>query len=328
MKSIIELLNSAKAVREDLFDENHITALRLFNGFLEGCPALCVDIYAQTALLHNYATNPADDQSSAAQSWILTNLPWIQNVIVKNRFGQTNDHKRGHLVYGTNPDKKIYENGVWYAIDLRINRDASFYMDTRCLRNWARLNLSGKIILNTFAYTGSLGVAALAGGALRVVQVDHKRLFLDFAVQSCALNHLAFDKADLVEQDFFPAVAYYKKTGASFDCAFLDPPFFSTTSGGRVDLETGSSRLINKIRPLIKDGGWLVAINNALFVSGQEYISSLEDLCTDGYLTIEELIPVPEDFTGYAQTRIGSLPVNPEPFNHSTKIAILRVRRK
>ena len=86
--------------------------------------------------------------------------------------------------------------------------------------------------------------------------------------------------------------------------------------------------LINKVRPLINDGGYLVAVNNALFLSGNDYIEALESLCADGYLQIEELIPVPEDFTGYAQTRLRSLPVDPAPFNHATKIAVLKVRRK
>ena len=32
------------------------------------------------------------------------------------------------------------------------------------------------------------------------------------------------------------------------------------------------ARLINKVRPLINGGGILIVINNALYVSGQEYI--------------------------------------------------------
>jgi 23S rRNA (cytosine1962-C5)-methyltransferase len=108
----------------------------------------------------------------------------------------------------------------------------------------------------------------------------------------------------------------------------VDPPFFSTTRKGRLDLNTDSARLINKVRPLIKDGGWLVSINNALYVSGKEYLQILEGLCADGYLKIAELIPVPQDFAGYPDTRAGAPVTDPQPFNHSTKIAVLEVRRK
>ncbi len=34
------------------------------------------------------------------------------------------------------------------------------------------------------------------------------------------------------------------------------------------------------------------------------------------------------DCAGFLKTRIGSPPADPAPFNHSTKIAVLRVRRK
>lgn len=89
-----------------------------------------------------------------------------------------------------------------------------------------------------------------------------------------------------------------------------------------------SHRIMNKVRPLINNDGYLIVVNNALFVSGADYFSSLEKLCMDGYLSIETLIPVPENFIGYEQTRVNSPLVDPSPFNHSTKIAILKVKRK
>jgi 23S rRNA (cytosine1962-C5)-methyltransferase len=183
-------------------------------------------------------------------------------------------------------------------------------------------------VLNTFAYTGSLGVAAMAGGASRVLHLDQSRAFLNVAKTSYTLNGFPIHKADFQTGDFFTQVSRLKRAGERFDCVFADPPFFSATSKGTIDLVHESHRVINKVRPLINDGGYLVAVNNALFVSGAEYIRTLEALCADGYLSIEELIPVPPDFTGYSQTIARTPPVDPAPFNHSTKIAVLRVRRK
>jgi 23S rRNA (cytosine1962-C5)-methyltransferase len=119
-----------------------------------------------------------------------------------------------------------------------------------------------------------------------------------------------------------------KRAGERFDCVFLDPPFFAATHRGVVDLANNHTKLINKVRPLINDGGCLIAVNNALFLSGADYIKELDLLCADGYLSIEELIPVPPDFTGFPQTRVGAPIIDPAPFNHATKIAVLRVRRK
>ena len=97
---------------------------------------------------------------------------------------------------------------------------------------------------------------------------------------------------------------------------------------GVVDLETGSARLINKVRPLVKDGGKLVVVNNALFLSGADFVHGLEELGRGGFLSIDETIPIPEDFTGYPETRVGRPPADPAPFNHSTKIVVLTVRQK
>ncbi|MFH2104175.1 MAG: class I SAM-dependent methyltransferase [Chloroflexota bacterium] len=326
---IAQLLEKAIAARQSLFDECHQAALRLFNGFSEGWPALVIDLYAATVVVHNYAPRPVDGAAAVgvAQEIIRERLPWVHTLIVKVRNG-TADDRRGRIVSGPGPDCKAREHGVWYALDLLMHQDTSLYLDTRNLRKWAIENLKDKTILNTFAYTGSLGVAAMAGGARRVVQIDRNRTFLNLAKTSYTLNGFPIDKQDFQSGDFWPHVNRLKRAGETFDCVFLDPPFFAATPGGRVDLAANSPRLINKVRPLVTDDGWLVAVNNALFLSGREYMTTLEALCAGGYLQIEALIPVPEDFSGYPKTQAGGPTVDPAPFNHPTKIALLRVKHK
>ena len=328
--SIPVLLEKAIAPREALFDERHQGAVRLFYGFLEGCPELVIDLYARTLVLWNYAKIPAESAPliQEAQAFLRGRLPWLLCAIVKTRNGPSDEQRRGKLLFGERPDRKARENGIWYALDLCMHQDASLYLDTRNLRRWIKQNLGGKTVLNTFAYTGSLGVAALAGGATRVVQMDLDRAFLNLAKDSYSLNGFPIHRGDFLIGDFWNLVSRLKRAGEHFDCVLLDPPFFSATGQGVLDLNRDSARLINKVRPLINDGGWLVAVNNALYVSGWEYMQMLERLCADGYLKITELIPVPEDFTGYPETRRGTPITDPSPFNHSTKIAVLKVRRK
>ncbi len=331
-QDIISLLRAALLPRAPLLDQQHEAALRLFNGFYEGCPDVAIDLYGRTLLLHNYADDPeqAGPLLEAAQATLLAEFPWVTNVVVKPRRGRSDDEKQGLVVYGNleTLTKRIREHGIWYAVDLLLNRDASLYLDTRNLRLWAKEQLSGKTVLNTFAYTGSLGVAAQGGGAQRVVQLDLNRSFLNVAKTSYTLNGFPIDKANFLAGDFWTQINQLKRQDERFDCVFVDPPFFAATGKGTVDLQTNADRVINKVRPLIADGGKLVAINNALFVSGAAYLASLERLCADGYLSIEQLIPVPADFAGYPETRVSPAPVDPAPFNHPTKIAVLQVRRK
>ena len=314
------------ASRQTLNGSVHEGAFRLFNGFYEGCPDLVLDVYGQTLVVHDYSDQPEPEIIREITEYARTALPWLKAGILKTRSGATQAAKSGTLLFGDSPDRKIKEHGLWYAIDLTMNRDASFYLDTSNLRKWLMENMRGKSVLNTFAYTGSLGVAAFAGGATKVVQTDLSRQFLNLAKDSFALNNFPIQKQNFITQDFFPAISRFKTGKQTFDCVIIDPPFFSSTSRGKVDLLHESERLINKVRPLINDGGVLIALNNAVFLGGAEYMQTLETLCKDGYLSIRELISVPEDFIG--ANRIGTPITDPAPFNHSTKIAILDVKRK
>jgi 23S rRNA (cytosine1962-C5)-methyltransferase len=328
--SLIFLLEKTLAARASLFDARHEAAFRLFNGFTEGNPDLVIDLYASTLVIHNYADDPTQGILLVEQAlqFLRDKLTWLRAGVIKVRNGKTQAEKRGQLLFGEKLDTKIKEHGVWYATDLLMNRDASLYLDTRNLRKWLLANMRSKTVLNTFAYTGSLGVAAMAGGAQRVVQHDRNRQFLNLAKTSYTLNGFPIYKQDFIAEDFFTLAGRFKRRKEMFDCVIIDPPFFSTTSKGKIDQVNQSERLINKVRPLIHDGGTLIAINNALYVSGKEYMHTLEALCKDGYLKIKELIPVPEDFTGYPETRLGSPITDPAPFNHTTKIAVLDIRRK
>ena len=256
----------------------HESAFQLFNGFSEGNPNLVIDLYAKTILLHNYADVPEQTLSliQEAQGFYQHHLPWLKTGIIKTRNGKSLEEKRGKLLFGNQADRKINEYAIWYSINLILNQDASFYLDTRNLRKWISENVKGKTVLNAFAYTGSLGVAATAGGASRVVQVDRNRPFLNAAKESYSLNSFPIHKQDFIASDFFTQVAKFKRNGEHFDCVFIDPPFFSTSPRGTVDQVNESARLINKVRPLINDGGLLIAINNALYVSGKEYMRTLE----------------------------------------------------
>ena len=325
---VTSLLEKALASRAPILDPKNESAFRLFNGFTEGCPDLIIDIYAATAVIYNYASIPEDGAPlvQEAQEFLVKSMPGLRTILLKTRNSPQQEEKRGRLIYGAELDRKVKEHGVWYSINLTLNRDASLYLDTRNLRKWLIENIKGKSLLNTFAYTGSFGVAALKGGASRVTQIDLDRNFLNIAKTSYTLNGFPIQKGNFISRDFFEQVSNLKRNQTFFDCVIVDPPFFSTTAKGRVDQEKESARLINKVRPLINDGGYLIAINNALYVSGKEYMQTLEELCKDGYLKIRELISVPEDFTGY--NPVGSPITDPSPFNHSTKIAILDVKRK
>lgn len=304
------------------------SARRLFDGYLEGHPGLVVDLYGGTLVIHDRAADPED--AIAAADYLAERVEGIHAAIRKARHATDPILRNGVPLPGFDgePDREVVEHGVRYAVELTLNRDASFYLDTRELRLALRRESAGARVLNAFAYTGSLGVAARAAPAAEVVHLDRTRRFLDVARESYALNGFAVRRRDFRARDFFVEAASLRREGELFDAAIVDPPFFSTGGRGTVDLERGLERLLNKVRPLVADGGRIFVVNNALWVAGRAFLEVLEGLGRDGYVEVESIVPVPEDVTGPARAQPVSYPADPSPFSHPTKIAVLRVRRK
>ncbi len=299
-----------KRERLGLFTPEHDSAFRLLNGFTEDMPFLSIDIFAKTAVIHDYSKRGED--FSAAADALTEELPFLDTVLLKRRAAYKEQERRGILLRGNTPATCIREHGIAYKLDLMMNQDCSFYPDTRNLRKYLLDNMSGKTVLNTFAYTGSLGTAALAGGAAKVVQTDLSERFL-------ALS----GGGEIRCGDFFPLTAAMRKQQETFDCVILDPPFFSKTAKGTVDLAHAPLALIAKVRPLVNDGGQLIVVNNALELSGESFIRALDTICDGVYLKRGDTIDIPEDFVGN-----GTWLVPPAPFNHPTKIQILNVHKK
>ncbi len=325
-----ELLQKSFQERLQLVDEAHQTAFRILNGFYEGLPGINLDIYARTLVIsdHAYPSQLSETDLSGLKDLILVSFPWVESILLKVRSADKSLERNGRLIHGIELPRTISEDTIQYAIDLTLNQDDSFYLDTRHLRSWLRQNMRGRTLLNTFAYTGTLGIAALAGGAIKIIQTDNTERFLKLAKESSRLNNISGAKSEYMVMDFFHMVDRFKTSGTLFDCVILDPPFYSQTRFGKVDAAQDFVRLINKVRPLIAHNGYLVAVNNALFLPGQSLLDDFEKLSQSGYIKMSEMIPIPEDVRGYPDTIQAPPPVDPAPFNHPTKISILKIIRK
>jgi 23S rRNA (cytosine1962-C5)-methyltransferase len=326
----LNLILKACSLRKPLIDDNPQGAYRLFTGFREGFSHLVIELFNTTLVFYDYSPEgdlPTESLKELAKK-LLDIYPGIIASIRKVRNSAQPELRQGVILLGDKPTRWIKEQGVRYAVDLQMNQDTSFYLDTRNLRNWLNENSKDKVVLNTFAYTGSLGVAAFAGQAKQVIQTDLNRTFLNLAKTSCALNGLPVNKSDYIAYDFFKVTTRLKKDKRLFDTVILDPPFFSDTAAGRVDIMNEYTRLVNKVRPLVAHNGMLITINNAIFLSGMKFIETLDELCQSEYLSLEKCIPVPQDCVGYTHSITDQPLVDPSPFNHSTKIALLRVTRK
>ena len=303
-------------------------AYRLFNGFYEGFPGLIVDRFARTLLIKNFARQPQslEDLIQPAVDFYKKNIPDINAVLLKTRHAKEESQRVGQIIEGE-PDQEILENGILYSLDLQLNQDDSFYLDTRNLRQWLSDNMKDKTLLNTFAYTGALGIAALASGASRVIQTDLNAKYLQIAKNSATLQNTT-NEHQILAGDFFKQMARFKNQNILFDAIIIDPPLYSKTQAGEVSLLNNWQKLVNKVRPLVADEGHLILINNALYLPSETLYAQIQKMCETGYMEIEEIIDIPQDIIGYSHTIKAHPQIDTKPYNHPTKITITRVKRK
>lgn len=124
----IPRIQFAVTARSALFDVQHSAALRLFNGFSEGCPGLVIDLYAQTLVIFNQLDKPEELEPliSLIQRWLLAQYPWIRVAISKTRQAAEEQRRRGVLAHGEQADRVISESGVQYAVDLTMKPGCQF----------------------------------------------------------------------------------------------------------------------------------------------------------------------------------------------------------
>src|SRR6185295_19038416 len=149
----------------------------------------------------------------------------------------------------------MVEYGARFLVDVSHGQKTGFFLDQRESRRRIRELAAGKRVLNAFAYTGALAVAAGLGGATEVISVDTSRPALEIAERAWLANGLASANASFVAGDVFDVL---RSAPANLELIVLDPPPFVRR---RRDLDSGLRGYkdvnLQAMRHLAP-GGWLL----------------------------------------------------------------------
>ena len=115
------------------------------------------------------------------------------------------------------------ENGLEYGLRLGEAQNIGFFPDMAVGRQRVRQLAAGRRVLNLFAYTCAFSVAALAGGAARVVNLDMNRGALRQGQRNHRHNGLDAGRAAFLAHDLFKSFAKLRRLGP-FDLTIIDPP--------------------------------------------------------------------------------------------------------
>lgn len=152
----------------------------------------------------------------------------------------------------------ITENGLRYKLDLGIKQNNGLFLDMRYGRRWVQAHAQGKRVLNLFAYTCGFSVAAIAGGATHVVNLDMARAALSRGRDNHRLNELDLSKVTFLGHELFKSWGKVKKSGP-YDLVIIDPPSFQK---GSFALSRDYQKILRRLPKLLTPTGTVLACIN------------------------------------------------------------------
>lgn len=273
-------------------------ALRLLNAEASGTPRLVFEVYGKHGVFYDYGTGLTESLRAAAPGWLET-FGWNSISLMDRLIPGEKGRGGNYAVAGEVPEAlAINEGPLRFRIESRHPRNVGLFLDTRGLRTWLREHVRGKSVLNLFAYTGSLGLAALSGEAREVVQVDISERYLEWGRENLRLNSLPKDNCRFTRMDGERYLDWATKKGLAFDHIILDPPVFSRFDGRVFRFEDDYFRLASKAITLLSPAGTLHAVTNYSGITASEFRIRLEESIQAANRNLRDLrrFPLPPDF--------------------------------
>lgn len=254
----------AVALRERLPIDSD--GVRLIHGEADGLPGLIVDRYADVL--------SAQFLSAGTERW----KPVIAEALLQST-GCSRLYERSdsgvRTLEGLEPVSgwlrgeghtavTIREHDWQLTLDVAEGHKTGFYLDQRDNRHrFAQLvrQFGARSVLNCYCYTGGFSVAALAGGAERVVSVDSSAPALARATAHVGLNGFDAARHEAADADVNQYLRDALKRGERFDAIVLDPPKFAP-SAAHADRASRAYKDINRLAlKLLNPGGLLLTFS-------------------------------------------------------------------
>jgi 23S rRNA (cytosine1962-C5)-methyltransferase len=286
MPALDQALRAALVHRQALLGELHAQSTdcyRLFHGSQEGAGGLTLDRYGPQLLVQSFHHSLERDQLLQLAEQCRATLAEPLLLVYNDRSRDNSRVDRLDPVYRAEADALGdligHEWGLAYRVRGRhAGQDPLLFLDLRNARGWVKAHSAGKRVLNLFAYTCGVGLAAAAGGAREVVNLDFAEGNLAVGRENGALNP-ELPPMQFIQSDYFPAIRqlaglpiaqrrgqqlpnYPRLAPRQFDLVFLDPPAWAKSAFGTVDLLRDYQSLLKPAILATAADGVLVCCNN------------------------------------------------------------------
>lgn len=274
---------------QHFFAKERPEARRIFHGrgqCYPGLESLCIDWFSPIVLISAFA--PVEEPKALREAILAADVhKQITSIVLQQR------HQRdapAECIHGTPLASTIVKEGsLRFEVQPGARQNAGLFLDTRLLRDWLLRESAGANVLNLFAYTCTLSVAALAGGAEAVTNVDMSRTCIEWGLRNHRLNLQDPDLVNSIPHNLFRSWGRIRQFGR-YDLVIVDPP---TRQRGSFDAERDYSAVLKQLPKLCKPGARVVLALNSPFLD-RDFLTTLCEKRLPGYRTLETIPPAPE----------------------------------
>jgi len=277
------LVAASVARRADFFAADSTSnACRIVNAESDGLPGVVADCYDGWVICQ-FTSAGAEFWKKTIATALMKSLPGAKGVAertdVEVRGKEGLSLRRGEdaastfsVLAGDEPPEaiEVFEGPVRFLVDVRRGHKTGFYLDQREARAAVGALANGRTVLNCFSYTGGFGLAAAAGGATHVTQVDVSADALALAQKNSELTFSATvqpstinlqPRFDYVEADVFQFLRKCRDARKTFDLIVLDPPKFAESKAQVMKAARGYKDINLLAMKLLNPGGILATFS-------------------------------------------------------------------
>ncbi|MBN2658868.1 MAG: class I SAM-dependent methyltransferase [Spirochaetales bacterium] len=258
MSNNFEISTVADHILSELRKSGKGDLRRLFHGrggTFENLGFLNADLYSPVLFLTVYSKRSVEWMMQLAS--ILLDSGVIETAVFQDR---TSAPWKNSFYGEPLPARHIVEEkGLRYLISLERGENPGIFPDMAEGRAYLRSISSGKKVLNLFSYTCAFSVAAIAGGALSVLNVDMNGNSLSRGRENHRLNSQNLSSVSFMNHNILKSFGKIVRSGP-FDLAVIDPP---PSQGTSFNLERDYGKILRKAREFLTPDGEILACLNS-----------------------------------------------------------------
>lgn len=274
------------------------TGLRLLHGESDGVPAVVVDRFSDTLVVSSYSSGTEGFARYIAHALRPSDIVGpATHVVLRPARRRRGPPQPARVLRGAPPGVVAFtEYDLPFAVDLEGGHKTGTYLDLRALRHaLATMNLTGKRVLNTFAYTGMLGRAAEAAGATSITQVDQSERALAFA----AAHHVVdASKHTFVTADVFEWLPFHND---KYDVVICDPPSMTSKKAQVPNVLAAYKKLYRAAERLVAPGGLLVSACCTSRIERKQFQATVRAALPERFTLERDVPPEPDHPVGFPQ---------------------------